>query len=135
MSKIKKIENAHYNFSCYVVKYGRESINGLIYQKDSLKSCDGVKVPLLWNHTHNDNSAILGSAFLKNLDDGVYAYGIIRDGFDKGLLESLYISPFVKNVKYDKKYITHGEIGEVSLVCDRVDPDNSYRPVMIEDES
>lgn len=130
----------YYDFSCWVIKYGCVSILGKTYQKDSLKSSDGLIVPLLWNHRHNDPGLVLGNALLENRDEGIYAYCTLFDNpanevtiqliQDRG---SVSLSPYINQVKYDTKYITHGVIREVSLVMARIDPDESYYPVMKQD--
>lgn len=130
----------HYDFSCWVIKYGCISILGKTYQKDSLKSSDGLIVPLLWQHQHNDPMLVLGHALLENRDEGIYAYCTLSDNptneitiqliRDRG---SVSLSPFITQVKTDEKSITHGMIREVSLVLARIDPDESYYPVMKSD--
>lgn len=127
----------HYDFSCWVIKYGHISILGKTYQKDSLKFCDGLIVPLFWNHEHNDFGSVLGHALLENREDGIFAYCTLNDTpckkvtiqmiHDRG---SVSLSPFIKQVKTNEKSITHGVIAEVSLVLARIDPDESYYPVM-----
>ena len=134
--------NDKYDFSCWVIKYNRISINGKSYQKDSLKNNDGMTtVPLLWNHDHSGSASVLGRALLENRDDGIYVYCTLFDGpcretvmellQDKGLLS---ISPFITQVAYIGDYIVHGFIREVSLVLERVDPDESYYPVLTKGE-
>lgn len=116
----------HYDFSCWVIKYGCISILGKTYQKDSLKSSDGLIVPLLWQHQHNDPMLVLGHALLENRDEGIYAYCTLSDNHtneitiqlirDRG---SVSLSPYITQVKTDEKTITHGMIREVSLVLAR----------------
>lgn len=128
-------DKKNYDFSCYVVKYDQVSINGKRYQKDSLDVNNGIVVPLMWNHNHNDPTSVLGRALLENRDDGLYCYCEFIDSEttkiakeliqDKGLLS---ISPCIANVAYLGNYIVCGSIREVSLVYDRVDRDESYYP-------
>ena len=127
----------HYDFSCWVVKYGRISINGKVYQKNSLANNDGMTVPLLWCHNHSDPEFVIGRALLENHEDGVFAYGILNDTPYKEAIVyaiqnrgSLSISPFINQVRTDEKSILYGVIREVSLVLDRVDPDEAYHPVL-----
>lgn len=128
----------HYDFSCWVIKYGCVSIYGKTYQKDSLKSSGGTIVPLLWNHQHNGPFNVLGHALLENRDDGIYAYCTLYDILDQKdtviqLIKdrgSVSLSPFIVQVEYDGNSIVHGIIREVSLVLCRIDPDESYYPVM-----
>jgi hypothetical protein len=134
-------ENLEYDFSCWVIKYEGKSICGKIYQKDSLKNSDGVTVPLLWNHQHNELESVLGYAILESRDEGIYAYctlynipaaGIAKDMItDRG---SVSLSPYIKHVKFEGKYIVNGTIAEVSLVLARIDPDEAYYPIMRKDD-
>ena len=43
------------------------------------KECDGVEVPLVWNHDHSNPDNVLGKVLLKNTDEGVYCYGSFND--------------------------------------------------------
>ena len=131
----------HYDFSCYVIKYGRVSICGKTYQTDSLIHNDGIKVPLYWNHQHFDTNPIFGHARLEARGDGIYAYCTLYEHPDieaiKQLLRdrgSVSLSPYVTRVKTDGAFITGGTISEVSLVFARVDPDEAYYPVMKQDD-
>lgn len=128
-----------YDFSCWVIKYGCVSIMGKIYKKDSLKSSDGIRVPLIWNHIHEDPVMVLGHAFLENRDEGIYVYGKLTNESNKELIKQIIrdrgkvsMSPYINRVKCDGKYITDGLIREVSFVEARVDPDESYYPVLKE---
>ena len=124
------------DFSCWVIEYGRGSINGKVYQKDSLVDSDGLVVPLCWNHQHHDPTSVLGSALLEHSDEGIYAYCTLFNNSNRELVEQIVkdrdcmSSPYINKVKYDGKYITHGVIKEVSLVPARIDPDEAYYPVM-----
>ena len=53
--------------------------DGRISRKDAFKHNDGMSVPLVWNHQHNEPYNVLGHALLENRDDGVYAYGFLND--------------------------------------------------------
>ena len=61
-------------------------------KEDSDNSCeekkndsnDNDKVPLVWNHDHQDPSRVLGHAMLKNVpNEGVYAYCSVNDTNDE----------------------------------------------------
>lgn len=131
------------DFHCWVIKYNRLSIFKKIYRKDSLKDSWCI-VPLLWDHNHNDADSVIGCATLEHRDEGVYAYCKL---FDKPNIDttktflktkgSVSLSPFVVNVKYDHYHcddIIHGEIREVSLIFDRVDRDEAYFPIIVDED-
>lgn len=127
----------YYDFSCWVIKYAHSSVSGKTYKKDSLKNNDGLIVPLLWQHDHNNPSAFLGFAILEGRDEGVYMYGTFDDITDvedvKKLLQNkglVCISPYITQVEIDGDFITSGHIAEVSIIFDRVDMDEDYCPVM-----
>lgn len=126
-----------YDFSCWVIKYGRISIREKVYQKDSLKNNAGMTVPLIWEHDHSDPLYHIGSALLENREGGIFAYCTLNNGPHKEAIirilrdrGSVSLSPFITNVKTDEKSILYGIIREVSLVLARVDQDESYYPIM-----
>lgn len=130
-----------YDFSCWVIKYGGKSIHyGRTYKQNSLINSDGMIVPLLWHHQHDDPSFVLGYAVLENRLDGVYAYCTLYDRGDianevRRLIQNrgyISLSPFIVNVETDADIIVHGRIREVSLVFARIDPDEAYYPVLNE---
>lgn len=126
-----------YDFSCWVLKYNGASIFNKVYRKSSIKITDGQKIPLLWNHRHNDPTNVLGYAILEDRGDGIYAYCTLHNNSNKKnvikLIQdrgSVSISPCVNQIKYDKNLIVDGIIREVSLVLERIDPDEAYYPVL-----
>ena len=68
-----------YDFSGWATKANLLCSDGRIIRQNAFEECDGMKVPLVWNHEHNDPNAVLGHAVLKNRSDGVYAYGVFND--------------------------------------------------------
>lgn len=131
----------NFDFSCWVIKYGRISIRGMTYKKDSLKNNSNQMVPLCWNHKHNDPSSVIGHALLENREDGVFAYCTLVDSPIKETIIQLIrdrgtvsLSPYINGVKIEGKYIADGIIREVSLVPVRIDQDESYYPVMKQDD-
>ena len=128
-----------YDFGCWVIKYCHSNNYGITYRHDSMKNNDGIIVPLLWNHQHNNPAMVLGQALLKHRDDGIYTYFKLFDN-DVGekakeiVLDQdthVFISPFITSVKFDKNNVVSGSIREVSLTLARIDPDDIYRPVLI----
>lgn len=124
-----------YDFGGWVIKYEHSNINGRTYRKGFLKNDSKTLVPLCWNHQHNYPDSILGNVLLDNSDDGVYVYGRLYDnkkgGLAKELIEgkSVFLSPYINRVRYEGKEIVGGNIKEVSLVLDRIDPDECYIPI------
>lgn len=59
-----------YDFCGWATRNNIQCSDGRIIRKDAFKSNDGQKVPLVWNHQHNDPTNILGHAMLENRERG-----------------------------------------------------------------
>lgn len=103
--------------------------DGRTIRKDAFKHCDGKKVPLLWNHQHNDHYNVLGHAFLENCAEGVYAYGFFNETesgqnakklVHSGDIEALSI--FANQLQQRGADVLHGDIKELSLVLAGANP-------------
>lgn len=133
-----EINKENYDFSCWVIKYNYISVNNFIYQKDCLKFEGEYIVPLVWNYQNWKPDSVLGTALLEHRDDGVYAYCKFNDSESGKLAKqvlidnNIWLGPYVTGVKIKNKYVTHGVIRSVSLILDRVDQDDCYRPVLKE---
>ena len=62
-----------YDFSGWATRNDLECSDGRIIRRDAFKHNDGDKVPLVWNHRHNEPEEVLGHALLENRPEGVYA--------------------------------------------------------------
>lgn len=113
-----------YDFCGWATKNDILCEDGRIIKKNAFKDCDGVTVPLVYNHDHKDIGNVLGHCVLENRDEGVYCYGYVdkdsaagRDALSlikHGSLKSLSIyANKLKQVGHD---VLHGVIREVSLV-------------------
>ena len=97
--------------------------DGRIIRENAFEECDGKRVPLVWNHQHNDPDAVLGHALLENRGDGVYAYCTFNDtqaGQNAKLLvqhgDVDQLSIYANKLKQQGRDVIHGVIREVSLV-------------------
>ena len=63
-----------YDFSGWATRNNIKCSDGRTIRKDAFKDNDGQTVPLVWNHSHDDPTNVLGHALLENRDQGVYAY-------------------------------------------------------------
>lgn len=122
-----KIEK--FDFSGYATKAGLTCTDGRTIMHDAFKHQDGVKVPLVWQHLHNEPSNILGYAILEHRSDGVYSYGTFNNSeagqqakllVDHGDISSLSI--YANQLKEQGKKVMHGSIREVSLVLSGANP-------------
>lgn len=112
-----------YDFSGWATKNDILCSDGRIIRKDAFKHNDGQKVPLVWNHSHNNPLDVLGHAILENRDEGVYTYCTFNDTkqglnakklVQHGDVEALSI--YANKLKQQGPDVIHGDIKEVSLV-------------------
>ena len=118
-----------YDFSGWATKNNLKCSDGRTILKDAFKENDGQKVPLVWNHQHNDPNNVLGHALLENRNDGVYAYCAFNDTeagqqakqlVEHGDVASLSI--YANKLKQRGNDVVHGVIREVSLVLAGANP-------------
>lgn len=118
-----------YDFGGWATRNDLKCSDGRTIRRDAFKDNDGCKVPLVWNHEHNDPNAVLGHAMLENRDDGVYAYGKFNDTeqgqhakklLQNGDIRSLSI--WANQLKQIGSDVMHGNIRELSLVLSGANP-------------
>ena len=127
-----------YDFSGWATKNNLKCSDGRTIMKDAFKHCDGMTVPLVWNHRHDDPEYVVGHALLENREDGVYAYGSFNDTASgehaklcvkHGDVKSLSI--YANKLKQDGGNVLHGEIREVSLVLAGANPGAFIENVLV----
>ena len=118
-----------YDFCGYATKNDLKCSDGRTIRKDAFKHNDGQKVPLVWQHMHNDPANVLGHAVLENRADGVYAYCTFNDseaGKNAKLLvehkDITALSIHANQLKQKGADVIHGVIREVSLVLAGANP-------------
>ena len=121
--------NEHYDFCGYATKNDLLCADGRTIRKDAFKGCDGVTVPLVWNHRHDDPDMVLGHALLQNRPDGVYMYGKFNDTEKAQTCKKILANKDVKGLsiwanqlKQQAGNVLHGVIREVSLVLAGANP-------------
>lgn len=119
----------HYDFAGWATKNNLRCSDGRVIMRDAFKGNDGETVPLVWNHQHNDLFNVLGHAFLKNMEDGVFAYCSFNDTENGQLAKKLVqhgdvksLSIFANRLEQDGSNVRHGVIREVSLVLAGANP-------------
>lgn len=119
----------NYDFSGWATRNNLKCSDGRTILKDAFKHNDGMTVPLVWNHQHNDHMNVLGHALLVNRDEGVYAYGTFNDTESgqnaKMLVENgdvTHLSIYANQLKQNGGFVQHGMIREVSLVLAGANP-------------
>lgn len=130
-----------YDFSGWATKNDLQCSDGRIIRKDAFKHCDGMTVPLVWNHNHDDPYRVVGKARLENREKGVYAYGTFNDT-DLGKTAKVYVqhgditqlSIYANQLKQQGPNVLHGAIREVSLVLAGANPGASIQEVLMHGE-
>lgn len=126
-----------YDFSGWATKNDLQCSDGRIIRRDAFKHCDGLTVPLVWNHNHEDPFRIVGNARLENRPEGVYTYGTFNDT-ELGQTAKLYVqhgditqlSIYANQLKQQGPNVVHGAIREVSLVLAGANPGASIQEVL-----
>lgn len=117
------------DFSGWATKAGLKCSDGRTIMPDAFAHQDTVRVPLVWQHGHNDPVNVLGHTVLENRKEGVYAYAYFNDTpaavHAKGLVEhgdinslSIWANELVER----GARVLHGVIREVSLVLSGANP-------------
>lgn len=111
------------DFSGWATRNDLKCSDGRVIRRDAFKHNDGVKVPLVWNHQHNDPRNVLGHAWLENRDEGVYAYCFFNDSESGEIARTLVkhgdicaLSIYANQLQQNGPNVLHGTIREVSLV-------------------
>lgn len=130
-----------YDFSGWATRNDLECSDGRIIRRDAFKHNDGDKVPLVWNHRHNEPEEVLGHALLENRPEGVYAYCTFNDtesGKNAKLLvqhgDITQLSIYANKLKQQGKNVIHGAIREVSLVLAGANPGAFIDSVLVHGE-
>ena len=113
-----------YDFCGYATRYNIKCTDGRTIKNDAFKHCDGMTVPLMFQHGHNDPSNLVGNCLLESRDDGMYCYGSFNDTISGDAMKecvqhgditslSIYANHLRQNNALE---VFHGDIKEVSLV-------------------
>lgn len=125
----EKFPNENYDFTGWATRNDLKCSDGRTIRRDAFKDNDHIKVPLVWNHQHNDPNNVLGHAWLENRPEGVYTYGCFNDTesgeigralVKHGDIEALSI--YANQLKQNGSDVIHGCICEVSLVHKGANP-------------
>lgn len=127
-----------YDFSGWATRANIKCSDGRTIMKGAFAHNDGMTVPLVWNHQHNDPNEVLGHALLENRDEGVYAYCKFNDT-ESGKTAKLLVqhgdvaalSIYANKLKQQKGNVLHGDIREVSLVLAGANPGAFIEPQTI----
>lgn len=117
------------DFSGYASKAGLKCSDGRTIMPEAFKHMDGMTVPLVWQHGHNEPTNVLGHAVLESRKDGVYTYGFFNDTDSAKNAKQLVqhkdiraLSVYANQLVERAKSVFHGVIREVSLVLSGANP-------------
>ncbi|MBO7449832.1 MAG: phage major capsid protein [Clostridiales bacterium] len=113
-----------YDFCGYATRYNVKCSDGRTIRKDAFAHCDGITVPLMFQHGHNDVDNIVGNCLLESRSDGMYCYGSFNETLSGDTMKqcvehgditslSIYANHLQQNSSLE---VFHGDIREVSLV-------------------
>lgn len=118
--------NVQPDFSGWATVYDRKCTDGRTIKRGAFDDMDGQKVPLVWQHQHDDPENVLGKAILHADKQGrgmkVDGYlndtpkaDLVRKILEHGDIDSLsiYANKLTEN---SRKEVMHGIIKEVSVV-------------------
>ena len=112
-----------YDFAGWATKNDLLCTDGRTIRKNAFKDCDGLTVPLVYQHDHSDPTNVLGHCLLENRDEGVYCYGKFNEtprgqhakiGVKNGDITGLSI--FANNLQQRGGDVIHGEINVETLL-------------------
>lgn len=125
-----KTEKIHYDFSGWASKNNVRCSDGTTIREGAFSECDGLTVPLFWNHDHKSIKSVVGKCLLHSRPEGTYIYGTFNDT-DEGQAAKARVghgditglSACFGVKKRRGGDILHGSIREVSLVMAPADPE------------
>lgn len=112
------------DFSGWATKFGIKCTDGRTILKGAFSGDEGRKVPIVYQHIHDDPDMILGHAFLFNKPEGVWTEGYfnnnpkamaIKEALRNEDIEGLSI--YANGLKHvNGREVAHGNIKELSVV-------------------
>ena len=132
------------DFSGWATRFMRRCSDGKTILKGAFNGCHGKRVPLVWNHEHDDPARVLGHAELSCRDDGVWADCYLNDT-EAGQISNVLVhhgdivglSIYANHLTQNKTTgeVSHGEIKEVSLVLAGANPGAYIEEIMAHSDS
>lgn len=129
------------DFSGWLTKYNVLCSDGRTIMPDAFKHCDGMTIPLVWNHDHTNPENTLGKLLLEHRAEGVYSYGFFNDS-ESGKLGKLLVkhgditalSVCANKLKQVASKVLGGKICEGSLVHAGANPDAFIDTILAHNE-
>lgn len=127
-----------YDFSGWATKYNIKCADGRTIENDAFAHQDGMIVPLVWGHKHDDPMAVLGHALLEKRSEGMWIYGKFNDTDSGVTAKNLVehgdvnaVSIWANELKSKGPIVQHGSIKEVSLVLAGANPGAKIQPCSV----
>ena len=123
------MEGNKYDFSGWATKFNIKCADGRTITPNAFDGDNGKRVPLVWQHQHDDPGNVLGYAVLEKRPEGMYAYGSFNDTEGAKTAKALLqhgdinsLSIYANKLKQKAGNVYHGLIREVSLVLSGANP-------------
>lgn len=138
---MNEVSSSNYDFCGWVTKNDLKCSDGRVIRHGAFQGNDGKIVPLVYQHRHDKVTNVLGKVLLKNMNDGVYGYGLFNNTPDgehakasvaHGDLTSMSI--WANGLQQMGNDVIHGVIREVSLVLAGANPGAFIESVMTHGE-
>ena len=131
-----------YDFSGWATRNDIQCADGRTIRRDAFINNDGQRVPLVYNHDHNDPLNVLGHADLVNKPEGVYMYGKFNNTEAGRHAKESVMNGDITNLSIYANHlkqtaggdVLHGMIREVSLVLAGANPGAYIDNVIIHGE-
>jgi len=132
-----------YDFRARVTSYNVTCTDGRIIRPGAFADCDGMKVPLVWQHNHADPDKVLGHMVLEDTKNDMIGYGYLNDKTPYGkvtrsLLEHEDVSAvsiYANGLTQRGNEVVHGTIREVSVVLAGANPGAYVDQIIEHDDS
>ena len=125
------------DFAGWATVYNVKCGDGRTLIPGAFKGVNGTKVPIVYNHDHQNMDAVLGHAYLEERDKGIYAYGYLNDTENGQLAKECVkhgdvasLSIYANKLKEKAGQVYHGVIREVSLVLASANPQSYIETVL-----
>lgn len=117
------------DFKGFATKFGIKCADGRTILSQAFPNSDGVTVPLVWQHQHDDPENVLGHVKLVAHAEGVRAEGFFNDTPSGQQAKALVkhkditgLSIYANQLIEKAQQVIHGVIREVSLVLSGANP-------------
>ena len=126
------------DFAGWATVYNVKCGDGRTLKPGAFKGVNGTKVPIVYNHDHQNMDAVLGHAYLEERDKGIYAYGYLNDSENGQIAKECVkhgdvysLSIYANKLKEQAGNVYHGIIREVSLVLASANPKSYIDTVLV----